>query len=212
MKEKKVVYYWILPILFTALLWIIKLLEYTYDTSLSLWGIYPKTISGLKGILVAPLLHGSFNHLFSNTFPLIILSCGLLYFYKHSARITIIIIYFGTNVLVWLFARQAYHIGSSGLIYGFVTFLFFSGVIRRDKRSIALALLVTFLYGSLVWGVLPLRNSSSWESHIFGSLTGIACAIIFRKSDPYKVYDWEDEPDTENPDDLKVSHNPTDNF
>lgn len=212
MKEIKSVYYLILPVVFTALLWIIKLYEYTSGISLSLWGIYPKTLSGLKGILAAPLLHGSFTHLFSNTFPLIILSSGLLYFYKNAARSTIIIIYFGTNLLVWLFARQAYHIGSSGLIYGFVTFLFFSGVIRRDKRSIALALLVTFLYGSLVWGILPLRNSSSWESHIFGSLTGIICAVIFRKSDPYKVYDWEDEPDTENPNELKVSRNPADNF
>lgn len=200
MKEKKSVYYIIIPLSFALLIWLIKIFEYSSNIQFVKWGIYPMKLSGLKGVLTAPLLHGSFDHLLSNTFPLIILSSGIIYFYKNAAKNTILIIYFGTNILVWLFARQAYHIGSSGLIYGFVTFLFFSGVIRRDRRSTALALLVTFLYGSLVWGVLPLQNSSSWESHIFGSVTGIICAFIFRKSDPYKKYAWEDEPDSENPD------------
>lgn len=212
MNSKRSIYYIVIPIIFAALLWIIKLFEYSTNIQLSEWGVYPESISGLKGIFFAPLLHGSFNHLLSNTFPLIILSSGILYFYKRSAMSTILIVYFGTNLLVWFFARHAYHIGSSGLIYGFVTFLFFSGAIRRDRRSIALALLVTFLYGSLVWGILPLRNGSSWESHLFGSIMGIICAIVFRKYDPYKRYDWEDEPDTDNPDDLRVSHRPQDNL
>lgn len=211
MKPIKSIQYITIPVCFAALMWIIKVAEYSLHMNLSSWGIYPRTLKGLTGILSAPLLHGSFQHLYSNTFPLIILSSGILYFYKKSAPYVILIIYLVTHLLVWLFARQAYHIGSSGLIYGFVTFLFFSGVIRRDKRSISLALLVTFLYGSLVWGILPLRNGFSWESHLFGSLTGILCAIIFRKSDPYKRYDWEDEPSTD-PSQLKVSRNPSDDY
>ena len=92
------------------------------------------------------------------------------------------------------------------MIYGFVSFLFFSGLIRRDTRSIALALLVTFLYGSMIWGIFPQNNGISWEYHLFGSLTGIACAIIFRKSDPYKRYEWEDEEDDEDGGNLEISH------
>jgi membrane associated rhomboid family serine protease len=94
---------------------------------------------------------------------------------------------------VWIFARQAYHIGASGLVYGFVAFLFFSGIIRRDNRSIALALIVTFLYGGLTWGILPIKAEISWEAHLFGSIIGILLAFVFRKSDPAPKYDWETE-------------------
>ena len=91
------------------------------------------------------------------------------------------------------------------MVYGFVTFVFFSGIIRRDTRSIALALIVTFMYGGLVVGVLPQNDGISWEYHLFGSLTGIACAYIFRKSDPYKKYDWEDD-EEESPEKLEISY------
>src|SRR3989339_1510740 len=97
------------------------------------------------------------------------------------------------GIFVWIFGRPAYHIGASGLIYGFVSFLFFSGLIRRDNRSIALALIVTFLYGGIIWGVLPIKAETSWESHLFGSIIGIMFAFIFRKADPAPKYDWEDE-------------------
>ena len=100
---------------------------------------------------------------------------------------------FCTDCWFGYIARQAYHIGASGLIYGFVSFLFFSGIIRRDNRSIALALIVTFLYGGLTWGVLPIKAEISWEAHLFGSLVGIMFAFIFRKADPAPKYDWEEE-------------------
>ncbi len=107
-----------------------------------------------------------------------------------------------------MFAREVYHIGASGLIYGFVAFLFFSGIIRRDNKSIGLALIVTFLYGSLIWGVLPGVKGVSWESHLFGGIAGIAAAIIFRKTDPVKKYDWEDEDneDDNNQGPLEISY------
>ena len=118
-------------------------------------------------------------------------------FYRNSSYKVILIIYLGTGILDWIFARKAYHIGASGIIYGFVTFLFFSGIIRRDTRAIALALLVTFLYGSLIWGILPVDSSVSWESHLFGSIMGIFCAFLYKSSDPAVKYDWEDEDDNE---------------
>ena len=92
------------------------------------------------------------------------------------------------------------------MVYGLVSFLFFSGLIRRDTRSIALALIVTFLYGSIIWGVIPQNDGISWEYHLFGSLTGISCAFIYRKSDPYKKYEWEDEDDEGDPAKLEISH------
>ncbi|MFZ1281698.1 MAG: rhomboid family intramembrane serine protease, partial [Ignavibacteriaceae bacterium] len=136
---------------------------------------------------------GGFSHLISNTAPLIFMGLGIFYFYPKVAYKVFTIIYLGTGVLVWIFAREVYHIGASGIIYGFVSFLFFSGIFRKDNRSIALALIVILFYGGLIWGVLPIEKGVSWESHLFGAIAGIIAAFIFRKVDPPKKYDWEDE-------------------
>jgi len=195
----------IIPLSFILLLWLIQLAQELLNVNFITLGLYPRKVSGLIGIVTAPLIHAGFGHLFSNSLPLLFLGTGMLYFYPKSALKIFAIVYFIPGIFVWLFARSAYHIGASGMIYGFVSFLFFSGIIRRDTRSIALALIVTFLYGSIIWGILPLNNGISWEYHLFGSLTGIACAFIYRKSDRYKKYEWEDEEDEEK-DDLEISH------
>ena len=181
------------PIGFILFLWIIKLAEVMTGISLANFGLYPHKISGLVGIITAPLLHANFSHLISNSIPVLLLSGGIIYFYPQSAFKVFALNYLVPGIFVWFFGRPAYHIGASGLIYGFVSFLFFSGIIRRDNRSIALALIVTFLYGGIIWGVLPIDAEISWEYHLFGALTGIFCAILFRKLDPAKKYDWEDE-------------------
>lgn len=183
------------PITFVLLLWVIKVLEVLSNSSFVKLGILPRTVSGLIGLVTAPLVHADFNHLISNSLPLLFLGLGIFYSYPGASKKLYIGIYILQGLLVWLFARQAYHIGASGLIYGLVSFLFFSGIIRRDNRSIALALIVTFLYGGLTWGVLPVKAEISWESHLFGSLVGVMFAFIFRKSDPAPKYDWEDEED-----------------
>jgi membrane associated rhomboid family serine protease len=191
---------------FLLLLWIIKIIEVSSGISFIKYGLLPHHLSGMLGIITYPLIHANFNHLISNSIPLLFLGTGLLYFYPESALKVFAIIYFLPGILIWLFARTAYTIGASGLVYGFVTFFFFSGIIRRDNRSIALALIVTFLYGGLVWGVLPIDRTISWEGHLFGSLTGILCAFLFRKHDPpVKKYDWEDEPDDDKPEKLEIS-------
>ena len=151
----------------------------------------------MLGILSAPLIHASISHILSNTPTLLILSVAVMYFYPSSSLKVFAIIYLLTGTLVWLFAREAYHIGASGIIYGLLSFLFFSGVFRRDNRSIALALLVTFIYGGLVWGILPGAKGISWESHLFGGISGIIVSFIYRKEDPYIKYDWEKEEDIE---------------
>ncbi len=185
----------IFPLSFLALIWLIQFAQYFFSLHLAKYGLLPQTTEGLMGIFTAPLIHAGFNHIFSNSIPLLFLGCGIFYFYKEAAYKVFFMSYLIPGIFVWFIGRESYHIGSSGLVYGYVTFLFFSGIIRRDNRAIALALIVTFLYGGLIWGVLPLSREISWEYHLFGALTGIFAAIIFRKSDPMKKYDWEDEED-----------------
>jgi membrane associated rhomboid family serine protease len=186
--------------LFVAVLWLIRIIESAYKIDLTVYGIYPKTLQGFFGIFTAPLIHADFNHLFSNSITLLVLLTILFYFYKESALRVILIVYLYGGFLVWLAARPAYHIGASGLVYGLVCFLFFSGVFRWEKRAIILSLLITFLYGSLTWGILPIDETISFESHLFGAVTGMICAFIFRKYDretfkePEEATDEEEDP------------------
>lgn len=193
MKSKR----FLIPLTFPIIIWLIHLVSVLLSYNLSPFGILPRKLSGLIGILTSPLIHGSFSHLLSNTAPLIILGIGIFYFYPKSAYRSFVLIYFGTGFLVWLLGRQVFHIGASGVVYGYVSFLFFSGIFRKDNKSIALSLLVVFLYGGLVWGILPGMKGISWESHLFGAVTGLAAAFIFRNVDPPKSYDWEDENEEE---------------
>ncbi|MDH3269179.1 MAG: rhomboid family intramembrane serine protease [Ignavibacteria bacterium] len=175
-------------------------------------GLLPRNFIGLLGIVTSPLIHADFSHLISNTIPLTILGVIIFSFYPKVSYILFIFIYILTGLLVWMFARQVYHIGASGLVYGFVSFLFFSGIFRRDNKSIALALVITFLYGGLVWGMIPGLKGISWESHLFGAITGLLAAYMFRKIDPpTKKYDWEDEPDDFDVNELEVSYDPEKN-
>jgi membrane associated rhomboid family serine protease len=106
-------------------------------------------------------------------------------------------VYLGTGVAVWLFARGSSHVGASGLIYGLVSYIFVAGLIRRDRRAIAASLLVCFMYGALVWGVLPIESGVSWETHLAAALIGLMLAIALRRLDiPLRVrYTWENEED-----------------
>ncbi|TAH40870.1 MAG: rhomboid family intramembrane serine protease [Bacteroidetes bacterium] len=182
----------LLPGIFLLLLWIIELAQEFSGSRIWSMGIIPRKLDGLTGIFTAPFLHAGIDHLLSNTLPLLIVGAGLIYFYPTLAlRVTIMVWLFG-GIWVWLSGRDSSHIGASGLLYGFVVFLFFSGLMRKDTRLIAISLLVTFLYGSLVWGILPVDQSVSWESHLFGALAGFICAVYYRKDGPQKPKaQWE---------------------
>lgn len=183
-----------------ALIWLVKALEYLAGDSFSDFGIFPRRVASLPGILFAPLIHGDWNHLWSNSVPLFVSVSAIMYLYREVAIKTILFVWVLTGLWVWIGAAAAYHIGASGLVYGFITFLFFSGILRWETRSIAMSILVAFLYGGMVWGVLPIQERVSWESHLFGSLAGIAMAFVYRKRGlQRKRYRWEDEPETENP-------------
>lgn len=211
-EKKKFINSLLYPFLFIILIWLIKIIEIVFGLDFAIFGLFPRSLPGLTGILTFPLIHSNVDHLMSNTLPILLLGTGIIYFYPNSSKKVISIIYIFTGIFVWLFARPAFHIGASGLIYGFASFLFFSGIIRRDTRSITLALLVTFLYGGLIWGVLPLDRHVSWEGHLYGALVGLISAFVFRKSDPYKKYDWEDEPDTEPEEKPEISYDKYDLF
>lgn len=201
MEEKKLFRKSILPpLLFVAILWIIKLAEVYFNVHLVFLGIRPQTAEGLIGIFTAPFIHADYDHLLSNTLPLLVVGTGLIYFYREISYRVIAMVWLFTNFWVWLAARPDTHIGASGLIYGFVCFLFFSGILRRNKSLLAISMLVTFLYGSMVWGILPVRQAISWESHLFGSIAGIFAAIYFRKEGPQRVVKvWEEEKEPTGP-------------
>jgi len=186
-----------LPILaFVALLWAVKLAETVGGLSLVSYGIFPRRIDALHGVLWAPLIHGSWPHLAGNTAALLVLGTALLYGYPRSARIVLPALYAGTGVAVWLFARPAYHIGASGLGFGLLFFVFTIGVLRWEPRAIALAMIVCFLYGSTVWGIFPLDPEVSFETHLSGALVGLALAFALRWRDPprpRKRYGWEED-------------------
>lgn len=185
-----------LPLAIVFIMWLVKLTEIMLGAEWYFLGIYPRSISGLFGIFTSPFIHGDFQHLFSNSVPLLVVGTLIMYFYRGVALKVFLWIFLLNGASVWAFARESYHIGISGLVYGMVSFLFFSGVLRKDNRMMAISLLMVFLYGGMVWGVLPVRPGVSWESHLLGALAGIFCAFIFRHHGPQrKRYDWEEEED-----------------
>jgi membrane associated rhomboid family serine protease len=185
----------IIPVTFVFLMWLVKIIEILFEIDLSDLGIYPRSLKGLPGIIVSPLIHEDFTHLFNNSLPLLLLSIALFYFYSEIAIKISSITYILTGLLVWLWGREAWHIGASGLVYGLASFLFFSGLIRRYFRLIALSLLVVFLYGEMVWGLFPgIYKNISWESHMLGFFSGILLAVWYRKEGPQRpVYEWMEE-------------------
>jgi membrane associated rhomboid family serine protease len=185
----------IIPFLVITLIWLFWSVEVLFEIDLKKLGIHPQYADGIAGIILSPFIHADINHLFSNTLPLFFLSTALFFFYSEVALRVFILTWFFSGILVWVAGREAWHIGASGVIYGLASFLFFSGVIRRYFRLIALSLLIVFLYGSMVWGIFPgVYRDVSWESHMLGFFSGIILAIWFRKEGPQKpVYEWMEE-------------------
>lgn len=182
---------------FVVVIWVIQLWNWGLDLRLDRFGVRPRELAGLPGILLAPLLHASFDHLIANTLPLLALGTGMLYLYPSASFKVIPAAYLGSGIAVWLFARSSVHVGASGLVYALVSYIFVAGLIRRDQRAIAACLLVCFMYGAQVWGILPIVPAASWETHASAALIGLVMATLLRKHDipPRKRYSWEDEPD-----------------
>lgn len=186
-----------LPLLFVAMLWGIQLVEFLSDERLAAHlGIVPRRVEGLMGILTFPLIHGDWGHLISNSMPLLILGTALFFFYQPVALRSVGVIYLLHSALVFLAARSVTHIGASGLVYGLAAFLLTSGVIRRERSLMALSMLVIFIYGGMIWGVLPIREGVSWEGHLFGAVAGVVAAVYYRGEGPQRrPYSWEQKDD-----------------
>jgi membrane associated rhomboid family serine protease len=184
---------------FVALLWLIHLLNWGLDLEPELSGVRPRQWAGLPGIVFAPLVHASFEHLIANSPPLLVSGTAMLFLYPNSALRVLPAIYLGPGIAVWLFGRESVHFGASGLVYGLISYILVAGLLRRDRRAIAASLVVWFMYGSLAWGVLPTQPGVSWETHLAAALIGVAFAIALRRLDvpPPKRYGWEGEGDAD---------------
>jgi membrane associated rhomboid family serine protease len=217
-REKKLVIQSLIwPAVFVAILWLIIGIEVLSDTSFSRYGMAPKSFRCLYGIITYPFLHKDIGHLSANSVPLLFFGTALFYYYKEAGKIIFLQLLLISGFWLWIIgAHGSIHIGASGLVYGLAAFHITAGVLKRNKSLMAFALLVLFLYGSLVWGVFPdffPERNISWEGHLMGMIAGIALAWYHRGKGPQRDrYQWEwdeleeDDEDDENPGHTRYYH------
>jgi len=199
----------LIPVLAVCIIWFIYFIEINFDFNFNKFGIYPRTVKGLQGVLFSPFIHGSVMHLLHNSMPLFVMLGGLFYFYQKIAYKVLIAGILLTGLLTWVFGRDSYHIGASGVIYFLVSFVFFSGIFRKYYRLIALSLTVVFLYGGMVWYIFPMEERISWEGHLSGFIVGLLAAFVFRKTGPQKEnFTYTENPAFENLFDETGNFNP----
>ncbi|MBY5991497.1 rhomboid family intramembrane serine protease [Ferrimonas balearica] len=188
-------------------LWIIKAAEWLLGMDLSVLGVAPRTLPGLVGIPLAPLIHGSAAHLAANSVGLLVLGAALIYGYPKTRWKVVALVWLVSGVGVWLFARPSVHFGASGLTHGIFFYLLLSSLLRRDKRSLALMMIAFFMFGGMIYSIFPREMGISYESHLAGAIAGVVGALLWWRQDPkpeVKRYDWEgqgatDEEDPEDP-------------
>ncbi len=177
------------PLVFVMFFWVAFFANQAYDLDLNQFGIAPRTLSGLAGIIFMPFLHGDFGHLFSNTIPFVVSGSFLFHFFKQTSWKIFGLIWLASGIGVWLTGSfYSVHIGASGLVYGLVAFLLTSGIIRKNRNLSAVALILIFLYGSMVWGIFPqismMDANISWEGHLFGAIAGVGLGWLYRHEGP----------------------------
>ena len=181
---------------FILLLWLIEIVDQLlFGGSLDGFGVRPRTVTGLWGILWAPFLHGGFQHLIANTGPILIL--GSIVMVSRRLRdfftITFIIVLIG-GLGTWLIGpRFSVHLGASGLIFGYFGFLLLSAYFERSCRSIVIALVVLLLYSGIIWGVLPQGGGISWQTHLFGFIGGGTAAYLLSQQEERLVITIHDD-------------------
>lgn len=180
------------PLAFVLAIWIVFWIEIRFGYDFTDFGVYPRTIEGLRGVLASPFIHSDIEHLFHNTIPLLVLSTSLFYFYRNLSWKILLYGLLATGILTWVIGRPAFHIGASGMIYMLAGFLFFKGIFSKYYRLVALSLIVVFLYGGLLWYVAPIDPKISWEGHLSGLITGFIFALIYKKDIVVTPkYEWE---------------------
>ena len=169
------------PIVAIVAIWLIYWVEITFGYNFNTYGILPREIKGLRGVLFFPFIHSDASHLSNNSIPLFVLLASLFYFYRKIAHKVLIYGILFSGLFCWIIARDSYHIGASGVIYLLFSFIFFSGIIRKHYRLIAMSLVVIFLYGGMIWFIIPTEDRISWEGHLSGFLIGLLFAFLYRK-------------------------------
>lgn len=176
-----------LPVALILLFLVVHVIKENTDFDFIYWGIFPRKLYGLKGIFTAPLIHGNWKHLFSNSIPFLGLLTVCMYFYRIVAVRGLVMIWILTGIAVWFLGNffdgdtgNFSHIGASGVVYGLVAFVFWNGIFVRSTPSIVLALIVLVLYAGMFEGILPNQPGISWESHLFGGLIGIFTAYFYK--------------------------------
>lgn len=170
------------PVLIVFLLWIVYWVEIKFRIDLTTYGVYPRRVKGLVGIVASPFIHSGIEHLYKNSIPILVLTASLFYFYKDIAWKALFYGLLISGLLTWVIGRSSYHIGASGMVYFLASFLFFKGIRSRNYRLIALSLIVVFLYGSLVWGTMPGKPGISWEGHLSGFAAGLIMSFILKST------------------------------
>jgi membrane associated rhomboid family serine protease len=167
-------------------------LEQVLNANFTPLGLYPGELSGAWHILTFPLIHGDFNHLFTNTISLFFVGTLLRYSFPNIFDRVWLLAFLLPGVGLWFIGRPNFHIGASAWLYALVSFIFFSGILRFHVKLLAQSMLMVFLYGSFVWGVLPHDPTISWEGHLSGAITGLILALYYRHSEP--IVALRDEP------------------
>ena len=184
----------IFPLCLVLLMWLVFWAERRFNLDFIFLGINPRKVTGLPGIVLGPFIHSNLKHLFNNSIPLLVLSIALFYFYRNLRWKVLIYGLLLSGLITWFIGRSAVHIGASGVVYMLAAFLFFKGIFSKQYQLTALSLVVVFLYGGLLWYLLPIDPKISWEGHLSGFVIGLVFAFFFKEMPiETKKYEWEKE-------------------
>lgn len=188
----------VIPLFLLLIFYLLEFLEMGMGWNFTHLGVYPREARGVFGIFAHPLVHAGWRHLLANTLPFLVLGWCLFYFYRHIAPYILFALWIGCGVLTFVIGKPGWHVGASGVIYGMAFFLFFSGILRKHVPLIAISLLVAFIYGGLVWNMMPyfVKPTTSWEGHLSGAIAGMLCSVAFMNYGPQKP-ELPDEPEEE---------------
>ena len=205
--KKKVLFRQVVPsLLFVAIIITTKFLEEYLQVRWAKYGVFPRSLEGILGIITSPFIHGDWKHVFNNSIPLLVLGTSLRYFYKDISKEVFLWSWLMSGLWLWAIGRPSFHIGASGIVYALASFLFFSGLIRNHTSLMAVSFVVVFLYGSMVWGIFPIKEHISWEGHLSGGLAGIILSWWFRfEGPPKQKYQYEIDEELEH-NEIKIEY------
>jgi membrane associated rhomboid family serine protease len=198
----------LLPLYFVLILWIVFWVERQFKINLSEFGILPRNLYGLRGVLFSPFLHGDINHLFNNSIALLFLLACIRFFYRKQSFKVLVLGVILSGLGTWLIGRENYHIGASGLVYVLASFIFFKGLQTKYFRLVALSFTIVLLYGGMIWYVFPSAEEHiSWEAHLSGFIVGLVMTWFFDVPTIQKplLYEWQ-KPDFDSSKDPFMKH------